>query len=258
LIEPPPRKSRTVLHVSPHPDDELIGAPATLMALRDAGWRVVNLACSLGRPEQRRRRERELREACRLARFELRLAEQPLAIGSTSDADPGPPRSQIAELVAAEIELAAPALLVSPDLSERHPGHRVVAEGVREALQALRRPPVWWAWELWGSLPQPTLGTPFDRPRLEEVLAALAAYRGELARNDYRRFVRARAEMNASLAAELLFGFGASAPTGASYVELLTELVPIGGRWLLGRRRWLDGEAPLAQPQEGATEVDLG
>jgi LmbE family N-acetylglucosaminyl deacetylase len=26
-----------VLHLAPHPDDELIGAPATLMALRDAG-----------------------------------------------------------------------------------------------------------------------------------------------------------------------------------------------------------------------------
>ncbi len=33
-----------VLHVSPHPDDELIGAPAALMALRDAGEPVAVLA----------------------------------------------------------------------------------------------------------------------------------------------------------------------------------------------------------------------
>ena len=38
-----------VLHISPHPDDELMGAPATLMALRDAGHEVTNLALTLGR-----------------------------------------------------------------------------------------------------------------------------------------------------------------------------------------------------------------
>ena len=46
----------TVLHLSPHPDDEVVGMPATLMALRDAGWRVVNLACGLGRPARHQRR----------------------------------------------------------------------------------------------------------------------------------------------------------------------------------------------------------
>ena len=46
----------TVLHLSPHPDDEVLGAGATLLGLRDAGHRVINLACSLGRPEQQERR----------------------------------------------------------------------------------------------------------------------------------------------------------------------------------------------------------
>lgn len=215
------------------------------MALRDAGWRVVNLSCSLGRPGQERRRERELSEACRLAGFELRLPASPLAIGGTSGTDPEETRAQVADLVSAEIGLLAPAIVVSPGVSERHPGHRVVADGVRDALEALRDPPTWWAWELWGSLPQPTLGTLFEQERLDEILAALGAYRGELERNDYRRFVRARAEMNVSLAAELLFGFGSSAPSGAGYAELLTELVPVRGRWLLGRSRWLDAREPL-------------
>lgn len=38
----------TALHVSPHPDDECLGAGPTLLALRAHGWRVVNLACSFG------------------------------------------------------------------------------------------------------------------------------------------------------------------------------------------------------------------
>ena len=41
--------------------------PATLMALRDAGWRIVNLACGLGRPAQHQRRRAEVEEACRRA-----------------------------------------------------------------------------------------------------------------------------------------------------------------------------------------------
>ena len=71
--------ARTVLHLSPHPDDEVVGMPATLMALRDAGWRVVNLACGLGRPAQHQRRRAEVEEACRRAGFELLPCEPPLA-----------------------------------------------------------------------------------------------------------------------------------------------------------------------------------
>ena len=47
------RARGTVLHVSPHPDDELVGAPGTLKTLRDHGWQIVNLAGGLGRPGRR-------------------------------------------------------------------------------------------------------------------------------------------------------------------------------------------------------------
>ena len=53
----------TILHVAPHPDDESIGAVATLLALRHAKHEVINLACSLGRLEPERRRL-ELETAC--------------------------------------------------------------------------------------------------------------------------------------------------------------------------------------------------
>ncbi|MGO9823020.1 MAG: PIG-L family deacetylase, partial [Solirubrobacteraceae bacterium] len=70
-----------VIGVSPHPDDELLGAPATLMGLRDAGWRVINFACALGRPEDHGRRRAELTRACELAGFELVIADPPVPIG---------------------------------------------------------------------------------------------------------------------------------------------------------------------------------
>jgi LmbE family N-acetylglucosaminyl deacetylase len=224
-----------VLHLAPHPDDELIGAPATLMALRDAGWRVVNLACGLGAPAQRARREAELREACRLAGFELRLGE-PEALRAS---------------VAAAIEAVEPALVVSPCPQDRHPAHVRVAAAAAAALEERdERAPRWWMWALWGALADPTLATGFEEPRLEEILAALAAHRGELARNDYRRLVRGRAEATACLAPELLFGFGTRADREHSYAELLTELVPVAGGWRLGGPHWLDPAEPLQPPSD--------
>ncbi len=225
------------------------------MTLRDAGWRVVNVACSLGRPGQHARREAELREACSLAGFELRVPPKPVSI--SSDCDPVVAREELAEIAIEAIEELEPQVVVSPGPSDRHPGHLLVAQAVRDVLAA-RGParPRWWMWALWGSLPQPTLGTLFDERRLEEVLTALAAHRGEVARNDYRRFVKARAEMNAALATELLFGFGAAAPVGVEYVELLTEVALVAGRWLLGRPRWLDAAAPLCEPGEVEAIVD--
>jgi hypothetical protein len=100
----------------------------------------------------------------------------------------------------------------------------------------------------WHGLERPTLATGFEAPRLEEILAALSAHAGELARNDYRRLVRGRAEASACLAPELLFGFGTEAATGSPYAELLTELVRVRGGWRLGAPRWLDPAAPLADP----------
>jgi LmbE family N-acetylglucosaminyl deacetylase len=218
------------------------------MALRDAGWRIVNLACGLGRRGQRRRREAELREACELAGFELRLPGS--SRDSVSDEEEEPARrASLSGLVSREIKALSPSVVLSPGVGDRHPSHRVVAEAVCEAIAASRSPrPRWWMWELWGSLPQPTIGTLFDQARLDEVLTALAAHSGELERNDYRRFVRARAEMNVSLAAELLFGFGSTAPPEARYAELLTEVVRTEGRWLLGTARWLDAADPLPDP----------
>lgn len=238
------------LHLSPHPDDELIGVPATLMALRDAGYRVVNLACSLGRPEQRERREAELLEACRLAGFELRLPSHPAAISAGDDLAEA--QAELKALASEAIAELTPEVVLSPAPHDRHRGHEVVSRAVRDALR--ERPgktPPWWMWGLWGGLALPTLATAFGADRLEEILAALAAHESELKRHDYGRLVRARAEANAVLAPELLCGFGSSVDAEATYAELLTEVVlDDDGRWYLGPARWLDPAEPAVEPTE--------
>ncbi len=129
-------------------------------------------------------------------------------------------------------------------------------------------------WGLWGDLPFPTVATAFGESRMAEILECLAAHAGELDRNDYRRLVRGRAEANASLGPERVFGFGTVAvggdprwedaggdgrqshgvAGGNTYVELLSEVGLAGGRWRLGTPRWLAGADPL--PELSGRDID--
>jgi LmbE family N-acetylglucosaminyl deacetylase len=202
--------AETVLHLGPHPDDEAIGAPATLMALRDAGWRVVNLAGGLGSdPAVRERRRGEVEEACRRARFALRLA---------AGADP---EAEIAAALAAE----RPTVVVSPDPTDPHPAHRALAVAAARALSGeghAAAVDAWWTWSVWGELPAPSLLVPFGEERMREVLHVLDAHRSQIERNDYPTLVRARAEVSRVRGPELLHGFGAAA-VPEPYAELLAE-----------------------------------
>jgi LmbE family N-acetylglucosaminyl deacetylase len=270
-----------VLHVAPHPDDELIGAPATLMVMRDAGWRVVNLTCSLGAPADRDRRRRELEDACRRARFECEVIanplDDPLASGDLVEA-----RRRLTTEVVDALERHRPRLVVAPSPHDRHRGHEVVGRAVVSACAAdadadadadagadapgqgdggpatARAPERLWLWGLWADLPFPTLAVRFDETHMAEILDALSAHAGEMARNDYRRLVRGRAEMNASLGPERVFGFGtAASQSDTTYVEVLTELGRRGGHWHLGARRWLDPLAPTAELGDGVIDAWL-
>jgi LmbE family N-acetylglucosaminyl deacetylase len=241
----------TVLHVSPHPDDEMIGAGATLMELRDFGHRVVNLACGLGRPADRGRRRAELEEACGQAGFELLVHDPPLEISVADDLAVA--RRTLADSLARLIPKLDAAILVSPSPHDGHHGHEVVARAVTDALGAIHGPPPrWWIWGLWADLPLPTLVTLYDERRMEELLAALAAYRGEVVRNDYPGLVRARATVNRVLGAEKVFGTGAPG-FDAPFADLLTETLPAVERpWHAAGPRVLDPRDPLGGAEAGA------
>jgi LmbE family N-acetylglucosaminyl deacetylase len=214
----------TAVHFSPHPDDEVLGAPGALFALRDAGWRIVNVACSLGRPEQRDRRLGELEEACRRAGFELLI----------DGVEP-----------ARALEKIAPQLVVAPSPHDRHPFHEEVARDVLTAVAAAGGPTTVWLWSLWGESALPSLALELTDARLDEIEHALEAHEGELARTDFKRLLRAQADAYGVIGAERIYDFGApSLPFPRA--ELLTELALEDGRWHLCEPRVLrDGEANL-------------
>jgi LmbE family N-acetylglucosaminyl deacetylase len=223
----------TAVHFSPHPDDELLGAPGALFALRDAGWRIVNVACSLGRSEQRDRRLRELEEACARAGFELRL-------------DDVSPAGVLADL--------APDLVVAPSPHDRHPFHEEVARAVLAAVTRTGSPRTAWLWSLWGDVSLPSLAVELTEARLAEIDHALAAHEGELERTDFRRLLRGRGAANAVAGAERIFGF--AAPSLAfEYAELLMELRLVDGRWRLCEPRVLDGADAALDGKPSAVDV---
>jgi len=201
---------KIVLHFAPQPDDELLGPPASLFALRDAGWRVVNVACTLGRPHQRERRLAEVREACTRARFEL-LVEVP-------------PKAALAEL--------RPDLVVCPSPFDHHPTHERVGRETLDAVAAASAPGRVWLWAIYADLGLPTLVRAVDEDRLQEIEYALEAHAGELARNDFRRLLRSRTELATVLAVERVFGFG-SGSLDLPGAEILTELALVDGRFRL-------------------------
>jgi LmbE family N-acetylglucosaminyl deacetylase len=237
---------RTLLHLAPHPDDEIMGGPAIMLALQASGHRIINLTCSLGRPQDQERRKAEARESAIRTGFELIVPSRPAAISPGDDFDAA--QAELAMLVAEVIHQEAVDVVFSPSPHDRHPGHEVVGRAVLDALTPFQdAAPAWWMWALWADLPFPTLITYFGPERMRQVLDALDVHAGELERNDYRRLVRGRAEANAVLGPERVFGFGASGGRG-EFAELATEVVFGDAEWRLGRARELDPSEPLVAP----------
>ena len=239
--------TRVALHLSPHPDDEVAGMPATLMALRDAGWRIVNLACGLGRPEQHERRRSELEEACRRARFELLPCEPPLALSAGDDLVAA--EDVLVRLLAEVLAELSPALVCAPSPHDGHHAHELVGRAARRALDVHPGPvPPLWLWGVWAELPFPTLIVPFDGERLAEIQHALAAHASELERLPLARLVEARAVLGAGVAEERVHGSGVAGDPSLEFAELICEVVSAPAGWVLGAPRRFAVEQPFAPP----------
>jgi len=241
-----------VVGVAPHPDDEILGAGATLPALRDAGWRVVNVACSLGRAADRERRRAELIEACRIARFELVIADRAPPIRAEDDLVLA--QAELARAIADVMTDTGAQLLVGPSPHDGHHGHEVVGRAICDAVEGHGRPCQVMFWALWGELPLPNLFVPFDAARLEELGDALAAHAGELARNRLDRLLEARAVANAVVGPERVFGFGGRGGSDR-YAELLTSVTwSARTGWRLAAPRRLDSVRSLTC--DGGAEIE--
>ena len=243
--------SRTALHVSPHPDDEVLGCGATLLALRRAGWRVVNLTCSLGRDTDRDRRRGELKAAETVLGLEGRVADPLVDIGSADDLRLAEDR--IVDLVESTAGDIGADLVVSPHPQDAHHGHAVVGRAVARSARFSR----WWAWGLWRDLPAPNRYVAYSRSSMNRLEAALACHAGELARNPYQDALIGRGRVQAVLGAERVAGFGSGPLSALDFADLLEERVRTPSGWHLARGHVVGlGELVDPDPDRGHRRPD--
>lgn len=231
-----------LLAIAPHPDDEILGAGAAHIALARAGHEVHVYPVTFGRHEDHERRHDELVRCCRIAGIEL-IDATPLDMSAGERDDLHAAAAQLTRDLPAHLEGVD--VVSGPSARDVHPAHEAIAAAVTLAIESAGVDRRQWLWSIWGALPRPTLWFPFAEPLLDHQLAALAEHRSQVARNDFQRLVRGRAEAASVLGPELLFGFGIDAPP-EPYAELLCEVAYHHGAWYAGRERRLDPADPLA------------
>ncbi len=214
----PDRSRPQALVFAPHPDDECIVGALPLRLRQEAGWRVTNIAVTLGsRQERRAERWTELGAACDVLGFDLRL----LAADGFEQVKPeaaaaGTPLWQqqvrlVAELLAAE----KPALVLMPHADDGIPTHIGVHLLVTEALARSRIDTVVAHTEFWATQPSPTTLIETGQRDTALLVRALACHRGEVARNPYHLRLPAWMADNVRRGGELLAGPGESPPAFA-------------------------------------------
>ncbi len=230
-----------VLALAPHPDDEILGAGAAHIALARAGHEVRVYPVTLGRHHDHERRHDELMRSCRVAGLEL-IETPPLDMSAGEHDDVRAAAAQFAAALPANLDGVD--IVTGPSPRDVHPAHEATAVAIAQAIEAAGAERRLWLWSVWGTLPRPTLWFPFSDELLDHQLAALGEHRSQIARNDFQRLVRGRAEAASVLGPELLFGFGVEG-LAAPYAELFSEVAFHHGAWYAGRERQLDPETPL-------------
>ncbi|MEW9897680.1 PIG-L family deacetylase [Chitinivorax sp. PXF-14] len=200
---------------SPHPDDECIVGALPLRLKREAGYRVLNLAITLGsKLERRAGRRQELRHACDYLGFELAVCGDD-GFGGVSlasrDADASAWQDKVAAL-AAVFTRHAPALLVFPHAADGSATHIGVHWLVRDALQASGHACLTAQTEFWHPLADPNLMLETSLADTADLIAALACHVGEVQRNPYHLRLPAWMADNVRRGAEMIAGSGSTAP----------------------------------------------
>jgi N-acetylglucosamine malate deacetylase 1 len=212
-----PADAPKALVFSPHPDDECIIGGMALRLLREAGYRVVNVAVTQGsRKDRQAARWDELTAACDYLGFEL-LQTAPGGLerinAGTREKDPAHWRGCV-ETIAEILAKHEPAVAFFPhdaDWNSTHIGtHHLVADALREQAAGFACHTI--ETEFWGAMWTPNLAVESSAGDLGDMIAALSFHVGEVQRNPYHLLLPAWMQDNVRRGAELVGGQGGVAP----------------------------------------------
>ncbi|KQW43743.1 MULTISPECIES: PIG-L deacetylase family protein [unclassified Roseateles] len=200
---------------APHPDDECIVGALPLRLKQEAGWRVSNVAVTLGsNVERRESRWAELQDACGVLGFGcIRAGADGLSDVRADTSERQPRLWQVhVETLAALLAAHRPDLVLAPHALDDNPSHRGVCRLVTEALAAARLDTVLAHTEFWSTQSAPNALVQTSIADTARLIAALERHAGEIERNPYHLRLPAFLADAVRRGGELLLGAGEAAP----------------------------------------------
>jgi LmbE family N-acetylglucosaminyl deacetylase len=191
---------------APHPDDECIVGALPLRLCQEAGWRVSNVAVTLGSNGEAR--WAELLDACAVLGFDcLRVGEDGLSDVRVDAVKP-------AQVDALAMLLAEhrPALVIAPHADDDNPSHRGVHRLVVEAIAAARLDTMLALTEFWSTQAAPNALVETNIADTARLIAALERHVGEIERNPYHLRLPAFLADSVRRGGELVLGAGEAPP----------------------------------------------
>ena len=206
-----------VLIFSPHPDDEVIIGGLALRLLREAHWRVANVAVTLGRkPERQLGRLAELQACCECIGFDL-ITTAPRGL---TGVEPGVRQSDPAHwaesvrVIAGILERERPRVILFPHAVDWNSTHIGVHWLLADTLKAM--PTDFFCYtvetEFWGAMADPNLLVEISPADLGAMITALTDHVVEVRRNPYHLSLPAWMQDNVRRGSELVGGQGGAAP----------------------------------------------
>ncbi|MDX2108734.1 MAG: PIG-L family deacetylase [Verrucomicrobiota bacterium] len=207
----------TALIFSPHPDDEVIIGGWPLRLLRQCGWRVINVAVTLGsNPSRKMPRLEELQQCCKRIGFGLVVADEVgldrVNLGARREE---PERwSHSVSVIVSILRDLKPKAIFYPHSSDYNTTHIGVNALINHALLRMEESFECSAveTEFWAPMECPNLLVESTATDVGMLLQALACHVGEIQRNPYHLRVPAWMSDNVRRGAELVGGQGGSAP----------------------------------------------
>jgi LmbE family N-acetylglucosaminyl deacetylase len=220
-LPPAPRPSPaadapTALFFAPHPDDETILGGLALRLLREAKWKVIDIAVTLGSLKERKAgRLQELRNACQFLGFSLEpAAPNGLdAVRPATRANDPEAWLRMVGLISALLQKHRPKVIFLPHDLDWNGTHVGVHFLVMDALEAAYDIPCHLVeMEFWGQMQTPNLMVQYTPEDVADLVAATSFHVGEVQRNPYHVLIPAWMMDNVRRGAELVGGQGGAAP----------------------------------------------
>jgi LmbE family N-acetylglucosaminyl deacetylase len=210
-----PAEHRHCLIFAPHPDDECIVGALPLRLQQEAGWRVTNVAVTLGsNPERQAGRWAELQAACAVLGFEcLRAGGEGLNDVRADTAERAPALwAAHVHAIATLLAEQRPSLVLAPHPLDDNPSHRGTYRLVAEALSVARVDTVLAHTEFWSSQAAPNTLVQTNIADTARLVTALTRHAGEVQRNPYHLRLPAFLADAVRRGGELVLGAGEAPP----------------------------------------------